>query len=482
MKIISLQAENFKKLVAVEIKPDGNFVQITGKNGQGKTSTLDAIWVALAGMSAAPSQPIRKGATAARIRLDLGEVIVTRHFKAGIDETFTTQLTVESAQGARYPSPQKMLDSLLGALSFDPLAFSRMEAKDQFNALTKFVPDVDFAAIDAANKREYDARTDVNRKAKEARSAADSIKITSEPKASVDESELVEKMRQAGEHNTGIEKRKANREKIADQIADGKKRIQAIHQQISEWQKQIDVAEQSIKDESNLVGAFETKLADAPPLPDPVDTAVLADLINDAREVNATHARWVEQSKQRKMLLETAESFATQSGVLTKSIEDRTTAKLAKIAAAKLPIEGIGFGDGMVLLNDLPFDQASDAEKLRASVAIAMAANPKLPVVLIRDGSLLDEDGLRMVAEMADTRGAQVWIERVSNAGGVGIVLENGSVKIPTLTATNAGGTGLEQSPSDHGDGRGDSALTPGAAGGGRAPGDAIEDDAEPTI
>ena len=40
--------------------------------------------------------------------------------------------------------------------------------------------------------------------------------------------------------------------------------------------------------------------------------------------------------------------------------------------------------------------------------------------------------------------------------------------------STNPGGTGLEQSPSDCGDGRGDSGLTPGAAGGRRAPGNAI--------
>lgn len=42
MKIISLIAENVKRLVAVEIKPDGNMVVISGKNGAGKTSAADA--------------------------------------------------------------------------------------------------------------------------------------------------------------------------------------------------------------------------------------------------------------------------------------------------------------------------------------------------------------------------------------------------------------------------------------------------------
>lgn len=49
MKIVSLTAENVKKLTVVEITPAGNLVQITGKNGQGKSSVLDAIWWALAG-------------------------------------------------------------------------------------------------------------------------------------------------------------------------------------------------------------------------------------------------------------------------------------------------------------------------------------------------------------------------------------------------------------------------------------------------
>lgn len=130
MKIISLQAENVKRLTAVSITPDGNLVQITGRNGQGKTSVLDAIWWALEGAANIQAEPIRKGADEARIRLDLGEYVVTRTFTRKDGGGFTTGIAVESADGARFPSPQKMLDKLLGSLSFDPLDVARPEVMD----------------------------------------------------------------------------------------------------------------------------------------------------------------------------------------------------------------------------------------------------------------------------------------------------------------------------------------------------------------
>lgn len=47
MKIIKLTISNFMKLGAVEIEPCGGVVRITGQNGQGKSSVLNAIWAAL---------------------------------------------------------------------------------------------------------------------------------------------------------------------------------------------------------------------------------------------------------------------------------------------------------------------------------------------------------------------------------------------------------------------------------------------------
>src|SRR5690349_13433893 len=124
MKIVRLAAENFKRLRAVEITPEGNIIEIRGPNAAGKSSVLDAIWCALGGASVLPAKPIRRGAETARIELDIGDYIVTRRFTpAG------SRLIVEAKSGARLREPQRILDELIGAISFDPLAFARMEPR-----------------------------------------------------------------------------------------------------------------------------------------------------------------------------------------------------------------------------------------------------------------------------------------------------------------------------------------------------------------
>ena len=79
MKIVNLKAENIK-LVAVEISPTDNTVIVTGKNGAGKSSVLDAIWWGALRHETYSGKLIRDGQTKASIRLDLGTIIVERIF------------------------------------------------------------------------------------------------------------------------------------------------------------------------------------------------------------------------------------------------------------------------------------------------------------------------------------------------------------------------------------------------------------------
>lgn len=76
--------------------------------------------------------PIRQGEERTTITLDLGEYRVTRAVTPG-----NSYLKVENAAGAAYKSPQALLDSLVGDLSFDPLALARADSKAQGDLLIR---------------------------------------------------------------------------------------------------------------------------------------------------------------------------------------------------------------------------------------------------------------------------------------------------------------------------------------------------------
>ena len=438
MKIIALQAENIKKLVAVEIKPDGNIVQITGKNGQGKTSILDCIWWALAGSANIQAVPIRNGENTAKIRLDMGEVVVTRTFRKNKDGESTSAIVVENDKGARFPSPQTMLDKLLGAMSFDPLAFARMDRRGQFETLRKFVPGVDFDEIDRIQKSDFSKRTDLNRLVKEELALSqgvDGTKIVTE--VLIDETLLVAALDDAGQSNTEIEKRRERRLAAKDDLDSSRLQLKDIQKDAAIEAKLIlDDAKQrsemiltkaAAKAETLTahVNDIQSRLDNAGPLPELINTAEIRQRIEAARKKNEA----VTMTASLLRHAQAAMAYETQAKALTDIMEKRETEKQKAIAAASLPVKGITFIDGAILMNEVPFDQASDAEQLRASIAIAMALNPKLRVIRVRDGSLLDQDSMKLLKEMADNRDYQVWIERVDTSGKVGFIIEDGHVR-----------------------------------------------------
>jgi hypothetical protein len=208
VKIIRLEAENFKRLRVVNIAPAGNVVEITGQNGEGKTSALDAIWAALGGKPAAPAKPIRSGEQQAHVTLTLGEgdevkLKVTRTFNLKEGVPYTTDLKVESGEGARFDKPQNILNTMVGALCFDPLAFTRMKPADQVTALRALVPDVDFATMDGLNRRDFEERTEVNRRAVDLRAQARALPVAEgDVPVRVDVAALEAKLAEAADHNT----------------------------------------------------------------------------------------------------------------------------------------------------------------------------------------------------------------------------------------------------------------------------------------
>jgi hypothetical protein len=458
MKIIQLTAENVKRLKVVDITASAGLNQVTGRNGSGKSSVLDSIWWALAGGKNIQAVPVRKGAEKAKIRLDLGAMIVERTFTAAGGTSVIVMNPEGVAPGTpdkklpRYGSPQETLDAILGELSFDPLAFTRKKPREQFDELRKISKlSVDIDALNAQNDADFKRRTDINRDAKAKRARAEGIAVPADtPAFEVDESALVDQIQSAGEHNAAIEQRKARREQALRDAADKRAQVERLDtdavrilniaaNQIQELKDRIAVIEKESKlkaDESKKQAAeaarqasdLQRRIDTAEPLPAPVDVSVLRVALNTAKATNAA----VQARKQRDAIASEANVLEAEAKALTDRMAAREAQKTAAIQTAQMPVEGLGFGDGLVTFNGLPYDQASGAEQLRVSASIAMAANPQLRVIRIKDGGLLDDGGMKLLAELAAEKDYQVWVETCHSAGEIGVVfeMEDGAVKV----------------------------------------------------
>lgn len=421
MHIVKLIAENVKKLRAIEITPTGDLVEITGPNGSGKTSILDSIFWALAGTKHIQAAPIRKGQNKARIKLDLGELIVERRFT----EKGST-LTVESAEGAQFRSPQGVLDALLGALAFDPLEFVGQETRTQFETLRRIVPlEVDVDELDALNRGDFDRRTEISRDARAARAQAEGITVGPDvPPSPIDTAALLTRIREAAKTNTEIEAHRAQRGRTQEVLVGVRDEAGRSRTRVRELRAEADRLESEARVHEVQADRQEAALLDLPALPALVDVDAVTRDLEAAQEVNGQ----VEQRRLKDQYAAKSAELEEQARQLTGAIEARQQAKAAAIAKAPMPVEGLGFGDGIVTFGGIPFDQASTAEQLRVSLAIAMAANPKLKVIRIKEGGLLDADNMALIAEMAKAHGFQVWVETISSSGRPAIEIADGQV------------------------------------------------------
>lgn len=408
MHIINLEAENVKRLEAVSIKPNGNIVVIGGNNGAGKSSVLDCIEYALAGKKHLPEMPLRNGSEHGHIILETDKYTVTRTFTES-----ESYIKVTTPEGYKIGTPQELLDRLVGDLSFDPLAFTRLDSKKQAEMFRSLLG-LDFSELDKEYAQVEADRRDIGRDGKQIKALLDSMPADNDaPASEVIVSNLVSEL----ESGRKINNENALKINQCDALS---KAVQQSRQKIASLRVELDNAENVLREELDRLSKANTQMESCVD----VDVTPIINKINQAETIN----KRFRNAKQRA-------GYQSQYDASVKAYESKT-ARLREIEAtknemisnAKFPVEGVAFSDSGILVNGIPFEQASSAEQLRIAVAMGLSSNPDLRVVLIRDGSLLDETSLSAVAEMAQEYDADIWMERVGNGSEVSVVIADGKV------------------------------------------------------
>jgi len=411
MKIIQLTSENIKRLKAVEITPSDNIVTLTGKNGSGKTSILDSILYAFAGKDAIPGRPIRDGEETARVEIDCGEFVITRTFNEK-----GTYLTIVTKDGDIKRSPQTFLNNIVGKISFDPMDFINRKPKEQADILANLV-NINIEEFDSKYQRLYQERTDTGRQSKPLAAKLSGMSLHKDaPEREVNSKDLFDELDAVREHNRKIEEKANVAGNLETNIKTSRQTLERLEAEAQEIKKHIKQGEDQLAQfKKELEGSI---------LKDEEEVRRKIDSLDTANRMYRENAAYSEVKKE-------ADKYSELYETQTKQLEGIIKAKAEALKNATFPIEGLSIGDGVVEFNGIPLEQISAAEKIKVGLSVSMALNPKLKVLRITDGSLLDSDSMAVISELAKDNDYQVWIEKVDESGTVGIYIEEGEIKQP---------------------------------------------------
>jgi len=426
MKILSLEAANILRLSAayVTVGDDQPIVTVSGQNGHGKTSLLTSIAMALGGKKLCPPEPLKRGKDRGHVTVDLGSYKITRRFWRGDvakDYEIHSSLEVTSPDGATFKSPQALLDRLVSDLTFDPLAFLDLAPAAQREYVRKFVG-LDFATLDQARREAMAQASTAAAVLKMAdRDVAGGDRYPGAPGQPVDVAQLLEQLAEAERLTVVAE--------AAERLLDKRRTtVLNLDTEIRQAQKSIEVLNAELLELHGLradavtAGLADRGASDAARAAVP-DTAALRAQLAAASEINAQVAANVRFAA----VLESRDEAQAAVDLAKRSIVAIDFKKQTALESAAFPVPGLAFSDDGLTFDGLPFEQASYAQQLRVAVAMGLATNPELKVLLIKHGNALDAKSLALLTDLAEQAGAQVWLERVAETpDGVSIFIQDG--------------------------------------------------------
>jgi hypothetical protein len=410
--IVGLHAENIMRVRAVDIIPPSGVVVVGGNNEQGKTSLLECIAIALGGSKVSPNEPLRKDAKAGIIVADLGDIIITKTLDANQD----FKLEVKSKEGARFPSPQKMLEELVGRVSFDPVQFMNMESAKQLATLKKIVG-LDFTKLDERYANAYGTRTDVKRSIAQLKARLDQMSPLDDslPKEPIDAIELSRQIADAESRDERLNDLEMQGREASALVNETSANIQKLEAELMELRETLKRRQDGLEALRKQYDEFRTTVID------------VTQLRKDLAGIKATN-ECINNNALRLHIEGELMLKEDEHDFLEKELGDIAIEKEKMLTAAKFPIKDLSFDDNGLLYKGTPFSQASAAAKLRASIAMGISLNPKIRVMIIRDGSLLDDDNMKLISDMAIEHNAQIWVERVGKGEECTVIIEDGRI------------------------------------------------------
>lgn len=403
VKINELLIENVKRVKAVQFEPSADGLTIIGgRNGQGKTSVLDAIAWALGGNNYKPSVPERDGALVPpNLHIELSNGLIVE--RKGKNST----LKVTDPNGNK--SGQQLLNEFVSTLALDLPKFINGSDKDKADSLLKIlgIGDV-LAQLDIKENQLYAQRTEVGRIADRKKKAADEIPMyPNVPKEPVSATELIKEQQEILARNGENERKRQDAARYERMLAEAQIAFDEAKAALQKAEQDCLTARKSAEDlHDESTAELEKNLAEIEAL----NIKIRANSTKEAAEVEANNLQ-------------------QEYDGLTEQIESVREERSKLLDSAELPLPGLSVKDGKLIYNNMPWDGMSGSDQLKVATAIVRKLNPQCGFVLMDKLEQMDLETLQEFGAWLKQEGLQVIATRVSTGDECSIIIEDGMVK-----------------------------------------------------
>jgi energy-coupling factor transporter ATP-binding protein EcfA2 len=402
---------DYKGVRQIDLSPAGSLVVIAGGNGAGKSSFIDAITELFdpKGAKLTP-KPIREGADEARAEY-VDEDLQLRIRRVWKQNGNAGTLTVEALDGAKYSKPSEVVAGLLGGAIFDPVEFLNLDERRQRDALLAKV-DLPFDLDELASQKAgaEARRLEAGRDVKRLQGALDSLPKPAEdaPAEDIPAAGILEALDSARLEQRLAEEAQADYDGLAARYDDLTVQIEELEARRKKVGEEQEVARDRLLS-----------------LPDPVDIEPLQVQLRNFDAIN-------QAVRDRKVYERTAADLAAAAHLheaAQAALDAIDAQKRSGLAKAKFPVNGLSIDEDGVTFDGVPFGQVNSAMRRRVAFAIATSGDPKLKLVIVKDGDLLDADSLAAIREIADERGYMVLMERDRDESrSIGFTVQDGAL------------------------------------------------------
>ena len=469
MKVSKLKIENLYGIEQLEL--DGKSIELTGTNGAGKSSVLDAIRLALTNNSKR-KYIVKNGETEGRVLVKLDDGTIIDRKKRTDKSDYKS---IKDENGNEINSPETFLKDIFTPLQLEPVEFLSMAEKEQNRILLNLIEfnkdkkefiqekfgelplwvNYDDSILEILNQLQskegqyYQNREDINRQirngiaiindiAKDIPENYDEVKwrnYTLSDKyeelnknkdfnAKIDKSiaykeDYTNKIKQIEtiENNTllQIEKNKTEeKNKITIEIQDLKNRIELLQKDLenvnTKYEKVIaETKSETIAEKSKL--DENIKIANEWASKEKKDIITLENELKIAEEMKG-HLNEYDRMKEMQKKVDNLNAISEN---LTNKIELARDLPGLILKEVNIPVKNLTVENGIPLVNSIPISNLSEGEKLQLCVDVTLSNNNNLKLILIDGTEKLSEENRNKLYDICKEKGLQVIATRTTD-------------------------------------------------------------------